>query len=481
MAGGREADGRGRVDALVSACLDAMVAADSPGRAAEAVVAHLADQGHPFPSLYLLRGGRLRCQAQHGYGQVLDGIPVDVGVIGRCVRDGRTIVVGDTRGEDEFLAAAPGLLAEVCTPIHCGGQVVGAINVESREPLPPDTPQVLEACATAYGRRLGELGGPPRETPAQRVARLAGRLAELDDEEAILRVAVDAAIEVSGMQTAALVTRRGGDRVGLEVAVGPLAPGLEQVAPEALAALSDWVAAGTSMYTTGLDVRELPVAGALDEVGVASLAVVPLDARNRQLGILLVAAPEPGPIEQDMIASMEVLGSQVAAGLLGARTLAQLHERARRDPMTGLGHGVTFREELQLALATPPAGRCLAVMIIDVDGFKAVNDRHGHLEGDRLLQRLSATLADGMRDGDRLYRIGGDEFASILWASDEAEAEHVAQRLASSVRASGSITVSVGIATARPGDGGDDLVRRADEAMYAAKADGRDRTAVAGD
>ncbi|HSK24460.1 MAG TPA: diguanylate cyclase [Egicoccus sp.] len=465
----------------MSACLDALATADSPRSAAEAVVTHLADLGQPFPSLYLLRGGRLRCQAQHGYGQVLDGIPVEVGVIGRCVRGGRTIVVGDTRGEGEFLAAAPGLLAEVCTPIHYDGRVVGALNVESREPLPSDTPQVLEACATAYGRRLDELGGPPVETPAQRVARWAGRLAELDDEEVILRLAVDAAVQVSGMRTAAIVTRRGGDRVGLEVAVGPLASGLEQVAPEALAALSDWVAAGTSMYTTGLDERELPVAGGLDEVGVASLAVVPLDARSLQLGILLVAAPEPGPIDQDMIASMEVLGSQVAASLLGARTLAQLHERARRDPMTGLGHGVTFREELQLALATPAEGRRLAVMIIDIDEFKAVNDRLGHLEGDRLLERLSATLALGMRDGDRLYRIGGDEFASILWAADDAEAAHIAQRLAASVRAREPITVSVGIATARPGDGGDDLVRRADEAMYAAKADGRDRTVFAGD
>lgn len=461
-----------RVGRPVEPCAVALAQAGSARDAAEVVVRFLADRGIPLPSVYLLRGGRLRCQAQYGYGQVLDGIPAGAGVIGRAVGSGRTIVVGDATVEDDFLAAAPDLRAEICAPIRCDGDVVGAVNVESREPFGPDVLATVEACAEAYGRRLHALGGPPAETPAQRVARLAGTLAGLDDEARVLHAAVDAAIQVSGLPTAAIVTRRGAERVGLEVAEGPLAGALRRVEPSALAALADWVAAGTSMFTAGATIGALPVHGGLEEVGVATVAVVPLDARGRQLGILLVASAQPETIAPDMIASMEVLGSQTATNLLVARTVAQLQDRARRDPLTGLGHGATFREELQAALAT---GRALGVMLIDVDDFKSVNDRLGHLEGDRLLERLSATLSGALRADDRLYRIGGDEFAVLLRVSVPEEAEEVAGRVIEAVRDREPSTISVGIAMARRDEDPDDVIARADEAMYAAKAGGRDR------
>jgi diguanylate cyclase (GGDEF)-like protein len=159
----------------------------------------------------------------------------------------------------------------------------------------------------------------------------------------------------------------------------------------------------------------------------------------------------------------------------------QLRHQAFHDVLTGLANRSLFRDRLAHALARAVrGGRPTAVLYLDLDDFKAVNDRLGHAEGDRLLVAVGERLRSSTRDGDTVARLGGDEFAIIVEESDPAEAAVTAGRILEAVARPFDLgerqvaaRASIGIAI-RLADGGDadELLRWADIAMYAAKARG---------
>jgi diguanylate cyclase (GGDEF)-like protein len=155
------------------------------------------------------------------------------------------------------------------------------------------------------------------------------------------------------------------------------------------------------------------------------------------------------------------------------RRLDVLHHHANSDPLTGLRHHRPFSE--RLAAARP--GRT-AVIAIDVDGFKRINDEYGHQAGDLALVRLGDALQSALRSVDELYRIGGDEFAVIVDVQSAAEALSIADRLLQAARTTGH-PVSVGVALCGPDEEGRATLRRADAALYEAKRAGRDKARLA--
>ena len=169
------------------------------------------------------------------------------------------------------------------------------------------------------------------------------------------------------------------------------------------------------------------------------------------------------------------------------RASDELLQMATHDPLTGLANRTALNDEIDLALrAARRSGHTTAVLMIDLDRFKDVNDTLGHAAGDRLLIAAAERLARIVRGGDLVARTGGDEFVIVMRdLEDPEEALHAARRIVEGFRdpfaAHGSelyATASVGVATsADSGDAGD-LVREADTAMYVAKESGRDRVAV---
>ena len=162
-------------------------------------------------------------------------------------------------------------------------------------------------------------------------------------------------------------------------------------------------------------------------------------------------------------------------------------ERALRDWLTGLGNRALLLDRLQRLVEEPGTGLS-ALVFIDLDGFKAVNDRHGHLAGDRVLQAVADRLRAVSRVGDTVVRWGGDEFLVLLEDVSEEDAVAVAQRVCAAASEPVfhrglelCVSASVGVAYRQAGDPAtaDDLVIRADAAMYQAKAGGRDRWVVA--
>jgi diguanylate cyclase (GGDEF)-like protein len=162
---------------------------------------------------------------------------------------------------------------------------------------------------------------------------------------------------------------------------------------------------------------------------------------------------------------------------------------AGTDALTGIANRRRFDEVLQLEWRRAERDkRDLAIVMLDVDFFKLYNDEYGHLEGDRVLQRIARVLASSARrPGDLAARYGGEEFVLVLPGLGLKEAETVALAVITEVRALGIshsggigqvVTISAGVATAQPQAGTeldrDKLVREADRALYQAKAAGRD-------
>jgi diguanylate cyclase (GGDEF)-like protein len=161
---------------------------------------------------------------------------------------------------------------------------------------------------------------------------------------------------------------------------------------------------------------------------------------------------------------------------------ARLRDLALRDPLTGLANRAALYVHLGEALKRAHShGEALCLLMIDLDGFKAVNDRHGHAVGDRVLVEVAAHLRAATRPEDLVARLGGDEFVVVaegLLGPEEAQgiAQRVLHALSGPMLAApeSRIGASIGIATGNPAETATEaLLRRADSAMYAAKAAGR--------
>lgn len=164
-------------------------------------------------------------------------------------------------------------------------------------------------------------------------------------------------------------------------------------------------------------------------------------------------------------------------------------QQALHDTLTGLYNRRAFEEDWEsLTKALQGHDQPMALLLFDCDHFKPINDTYGHQVGDLVLQTIAGAVNEVMRSGDRLYRIGGDEFATLLWGADEEMALHIARRCLDSVRKEDfrrlgvlePVAISIGIAIDEVSQS-DDLTRlqaHADSAMYQAKRPGNKKIAV---
>jgi two-component system, cell cycle response regulator len=184
----------------------------------------------------------------------------------------------------------------------------------------------------------------------------------------------------------------------------------------------------------------------------------------------------------DRVALGSCAARYLRAGDEAERELASLAEVARRDALTGLANRRAFDEALLREVARARrSGAALAVVVLDVDHFKRVNDAHGHEAGDAALVTTTIAMRDRMRAEDELGRLGGEEFLALLPDADAGAAAVVAESLRASVerartRIDGldlAVTVSVGWAAWNGEEDADALVKRADKALFVAKRAGR--------
>jgi diguanylate cyclase (GGDEF)-like protein len=154
---------------------------------------------------------------------------------------------------------------------------------------------------------------------------------------------------------------------------------------------------------------------------------------------------------------------------------------AATDPLTGIPNRRAFLDRVATAVDSAGLGDPSVVCLVDLDGFKAVNDAGGHAAGDAMLTAVGSALAGAVRETDTVARLGGDEFAVLAAVSAGVSGEMLAERLREAVATIGrdrGVTASVGLARVRAGDDVEDLMQRADAAMYRSKTAGGDRISV---
>jgi len=233
-----------------------------------------------------------------------------------------------------------------------------------------------------------------------------------------------------------------------------------------------------------LDPRVRFVAGT--PIEPEALIVVPLVARGNLKGTLnIYREGEDVFFTEEEFKLATRFGDAAALALDNAHIRAGLEHQAQTDPLTGLYNHRAFHERLRnQLLRASSAHDTVALVMLDLDDFKRVNDIHGHALGDEVLAEVADVLRSGIRDGDAVFRIGGEEFAIIAPSVDLATAEGMARRLAGAVAATefeavGSITVSVGVAigpdhAANPRE----LVACSEAAMMTAKSRGKHEIVV---
>ncbi|MBK9362258.1 MAG: GGDEF domain-containing protein [Rubrivivax sp.] len=199
----------------------------------------------------------------------------------------------------------------------------------------------------------------------------------------------------------------------------------------------------------------------------------------------------PVPVSSLLAALYGVMPITMATLLLtlvNARLHQQLHSRATTDELTGALTRRALRELAPAMLERTPSRQAeVAVLMIDLDHFKGINDSCGHAVGDRVLKMAASTLQVNLRPDALLARYGGEEFVAVLPIDDLPAARRVSERLRAAVegvdwkRAAGldrAVTVSVGVALAGAGETLDAVLQRADEALYRAKREGRNQVQV---
>ncbi len=238
--------------------------------------------------------------------------------------------------------------------------------------------------------------------------------------------------------------------------------------------------------------------------GLRSMIIVPLRHRGKIVGVLNINSPQPRAFGPGDVVTVELIGGAISAAYGHAVDIAakqrlltelegtvselqaterKLSHQALHDPLTGLPNRTFFLDRLQIALERHGRENT-AVLFVDLDGFKLINDSLGHGTGDALLIWAADRIKDSLRTEDIAARLGGDEFAIICTApSPTAAAERVARRLSESLSAPFRIaerdvfvTASVGIAAG--GESAGELLREADVAMYHAKLTGKNRFAT---
>ena len=222
--------------------------------------------------------------------------------------------------------------------------------------------------------------------------------------------------------------------------------------------------------------------------------IVPLSGERKVLGTLLVGSRlgGVGTFSAEDLKLLQTLARQLGVSIENARlgtTLGRLTEltealehQAFHDPLTGLANRALFTERLQHAVARQNrAGSLLAVLFVDIDDFKAVNDLRGHQAGDELLVAVAGRICACLREADTAARLGGDEFAILLEnLATDYDAEPVAERIVAAfgqpfqIRGEAVyVSASVGVALAGEPESLDNVLANADVAMYRAKARGK--------
>lgn len=199
---------------------------------------------------------------------------------------------------------------------------------------------------------------------------------------------------------------------------------------------------------------------------LAGVAATAVRSRGDVLGVIAVGNREPHGFGHPQLTLLQSASDYLAAALVRAR---QHRREARTDALTGLANRAELERQLERAIASASRHtRPLALVLIDLDGLKTINDERGHAAGDAALRALAGALQAAVRSIDTCARIGGDEFAVVMPDTALAHATEVRNRVSRVLMESG-LRVSAGVAAWEPGQSAQDIFKMADTRLYREK------------
>ena len=317
-----------------------------------------------------------------------------------------------------------------------------------------------------------------RAEEESRRGRVLGELASSIDLDEVLSRALEAAAAIPGVD-AALISMTSSDGKPLVATLGLSA---EEAERQAVAGPPDGRRASSIAVAYKYTPDELTSQNDLIHSGLA----VPLAGESGPLGFLTVFTRTPSSsLGEAALADLEQLAERAGPAIENARRFREARQLADLDALTGLHNRRYFHETLAREVARAQRyTRRLALIVFDLDDFKSVNDRIGHLAGDSVLAEAADRVRDVVRSADIACRVGGDEFAVILPESTIADADQLYRRIQAAVSSRpisqiGKLYLSAGVAELQLADDSVTFFQRADEALYRAKNAGKGQVVAA--
>lgn len=420
-------------------------------------------------------------------------LPEGRGISGWAAANRQAVRVGDVRKDPRYIVGLQEARSNMAVPLIVGNEVAGVLNVESdREDAFTEEHEKLLTVLGAQAA-LAIVASQARERLRSRINQLDAlyRISQLACESRDLGSTLDAILDIAQQtiprgQCAVLLVDR--DRGTLRVrASNGYAEGVQELTiPLASGITGRCASTGRTIVVDDVERDGSYIPGV---TGARSEIAVPLLVEGRAIGVLNAESTRLGAYREAHVRTLSVIAQQAAVVLRSAELQEETRRLAITDPLTGLHNRRYFVDRLEEQLSRAERyGDKLGLLLLDSDHLKAVNDRHGHHAGDRVLQRIALALCGILRDSDEVARIGGDEFAVLLLQADEPLAIGIASRLREKLREAPlaseggeaiEISCSAGIALF-PGDAADSetLLKAADLALYNAKARGRNQTCL---
>jgi diguanylate cyclase (GGDEF)-like protein len=342
----------------------------------------------------------------------------------------------------------------------------------------------VSAVVASLNARMDELGQElalalERAEEEGRRSRIFGELAGSIDLDEVLTRALEAAGSLRGADAALVMLPDPGEGKPIVATIGL---SLEEAERHAITGPPDGRIARSITMSYTYPNGESEVGDGVLHAGLA----VPMLVEGGALGYLTIFTREPGrEFDEDDVRELEVLAARAGPAIENARQFREARQLADLDALTGLHNRRFFHDTLAREVARAHRyDRRLALVVFDLDDFKAVNDKIGHLAGDSVLAEAAERMRGVVRSADIACRVGGDEFAVILPESTLDDADQLYRRVQQAVASrpigqAGRLHLSAGVADLRPQDDPVTFFQRADEALYRAKEAGKGRVVTA--
>ena len=374
------------------------------------------------------------------------------------------------------------------------GRLLGIMSVDEpgslRRPGDDDLDvlvSVAEHVALAIDGAEADARGVRHSASLRHLLQVSSRLRESTDVDGLLQAVVDGIRRALGFERVSIeLTQADGRAFKPRSATGwgSAGPPPSGLTPDTIEPLLDSGYEFEGCYLLPYDVASARVpnmryASALNGNGPNAWnrhwLIVPLHDREGTLQGF-IWADDPGDRlvpEREQLQALRLFANQASAALESSARFEELQFLADHDPLTRLLNRRAFVRQLDMETSRSVRyGHTFALVLCDLDDFKLLNDRAGHLVGDEELGRFARRLTGAMRRTDFAYRIGGDEFALILVPAAGAESQAVIERIRTGAGADDAVSASFGVAVYSQQGSADDLFRLADEAMYSAKRSG---------